>query len=132
MWDGVSGDEAKLAGIVEDIEAIGDKLQKKWDQGLFQKLEVLKAEQKALQEKMDLKVSGGFASNSRPGAPTGAMFTVDASEETLIALEEASIYQDAKEAREMESAAAEYGPAKTNTVLIAAAAIGAVLLLRGK
>jgi hypothetical protein len=122
MWDGVSGDEAKLAGIVEDIEAIAEKLQNKWDQGLYGKLEVLKSEQKALQEKMGLKVSGSL----------GDMFAVDVSEKTLIALEEASIYQDAKEAREMESAAAEYGPAKTQTVLIAAAAIGAVLLLRGK
>ena len=128
MWDGAAGDEAKLAGIVEDIEAVAEKLQNKWDQGLYGKLEVLKAEQKALQEKMGMKISGSL----------GGMFAVDVSEKTLVALEEASIYQDAKEAREKEAAAAEAAavevtPAKTQTMLIAAAAIGAaVLLSRGK
>ena len=115
MWGGVSGDEAKLAGIVDDIEAIAEKLQKKWRQGDYEKLEALKAEQKALQEKMGLKVSGSL----------GDMFAVDVSEEQLLVLEEAGIASE-------QSAAAEFSPAHGKTMVLAAAAIGAVLLLRGK
>ena len=116
MWEGKSGDQAKLDAVVRKIEKVAEQLQAKWDQGVYGQLEALKEEQAKLLKKMNL-----------PSADLNAMFAVEMTPERLDRIADAAMKREEREEAERKS-----DGVSTTMIGLGVAAVAAFALSRGK